>query len=246
VARIGAERSAEEQDLAIEFAAKSSRPRDLAMQYGLAALLVLAAYALCNILGPSPGEDSVYLFFIPAVLGASAIGGFGPACFATLLTLGIGLGHSSNPSATSELASATAFAAIGLGMGWLGWRVRHKRFDAEARTQDLLMREAHLQSILDTVPDAMVVIDERGIMQSFSTAAERLFGYKTADMIGKNVKMLMPSPYREGHDGYLERYLRTGERRIIGVGRVVVGERRDGSTFPMDLAIGEMMSQERR
>ena len=65
-------------------------------------------------------------------------------------------------------------------------------------------------------------------------------------MIGKNIKILMPSPYRESHDGYLERYLTTGERRIIGIGRVVVGERKDGSTFPMELAVGEMKSSDRR
>ena len=83
-------------------------------------------------------------------------------------------------------------------------------------------------------------------MQSFSAAAERLFGYSAAEVIGKNVKMLMPSPYRESHDGYLDRYLRTGERRIIGIGRVVVGERKDGSTFPMELAVGEMRSGNQR
>ena len=145
-----------------------------------------------------------------------------------------------------ELVSAAAFGAIGFGMAWLGGRVQRSMFLADARTQDLLSREAHLRSILDTVPDAMIVIDERGIIQSFSTAAERLFGTAAADMIGKNIKILMPSPYREGHDGYLERYLRTGERRIIGVGRVVVGERRDGSTFPMELAVGEMRSKDKR
>ena len=84
----------------------------------------------------------------------------------------------------------------------------------------------------------MIVIDERGIMQSFSSTAERLFGFSAAEVLGKNVKMLMPSPYRESHDGYLERYLRTGERRIIGIGRVVVGERKDVSTFPMKLSVG--------
>ena len=76
-----------------------------------------------------------------------------------------------------------------------------------AMTRDALAREAHLQSILDTVPDAMIVIDERGIIQSFSSAAERLFGYRSAEAIGQNIKMLMPPPYRENHDGYLERYL---------------------------------------
>src|SRR5215510_12211320 len=111
---------------------------------------------------------------------------------------------------------------------------------------DLAAREAHLKSILETVPDAMIVINERGIVQSFSVAAERLFGYGPNEVIGKNIKTLMPSPYRESHDYYIERYLRTGERRIIGIGRVVVGERKDGSTFPMELAVGEMRSTDKR
>ena len=92
----------------------------------------------------------------------------------------------------------------------------------------------------------MIVIDERGIIQSFSSAAERLFGYSAAEVIGKNVKMMMPMPYRGNHDGYIDHYLRTGERRIIGIGRVVVGERRSGSTFPMELAVGEMRSGSQR
>ncbi len=105
---------------------------------------------------------------------------------------------------------------------------------------DLAQREAHLSSILDAVPDAMIVIDERGVIQSFSAAAERQFGWPAAETVGMNLAMLMPSPYREGHDGYLRRYLETGERRVIGIGRVVVGQRRDGSTFPMELSVGEM------
>ncbi len=99
---------------------------------------------------------------------------------------------------------------------------------------------ALLRSILETVPDAMVLIDEHGIVQSFSSAAERLFGYSAAEIRGHNVKLLMPSPYRDQHDAYLARYLATGERRIIGIGRVVVGQRKDGSTFPMELSVGEV------
>jgi two-component system, LuxR family, sensor kinase FixL len=91
-----------------------------------------------------------------------------------------------------------------------------------------------------------VVINERGLIQSFSSAAERLFGVTAENVIGKNVKILMPSPYREDHDSYIERYLRTSERRIIGIGRVVVGLRADGSTFPMELAVGEMHVREQR
>lgn len=98
---------------------------------------------------------------------------------------------------------------------------------------------ALLRSILETVPDAMVVIDEGGVVQFFSSAAERLFGYTADEIRGQNVRMLMPPPYRDHHDGYLARYRRTGERRIIGIGRIVVGQRKDGSTFPMELSVGE-------
>jgi two-component system sensor kinase FixL len=117
---------------------------------------------------------------------------------------------------------------------------------ARAAQAALQEREAHLQSVLDTVPDAMVVIDTRGIMQSFSATAERLFGYRADEAIGQNVSILMPQPYRGHHDAYLARYMATGERRIIGVGRLVVGQRKDGSTFPMELAVGEMRSGDRR
>ncbi len=109
------------------------------------------------------------------------------------------------------------------------------------RSSDTLRaREAHLQSILDTVPDAMVVISQTGVILSFSAAAERLFGWSSGEALGRNVSFLMPEPYATQHDGYLQRYLSTGERRIIGIGRVVSGLRRDGSTFPMELSVGEV------
>ena len=106
--------------------------------------------------------------------------------------------------------------------------------------------EAHLRSILDTVPDAMIVIDARGTIDSFSTGAERQFGYGAAEVVGQNVSMLMPSPYREMHDDHLARYRATGERRIIGIGRIVVGLRKDGTTFPMELQVGEAARGGRR
>jgi two-component system, LuxR family, sensor kinase FixL len=117
--------------------------------------------------------------------------------------------------------------------------------DAKREHAALLEREAHLRSILDTVPDGIVVIDEAGIVQSLSAAAERMFGYRAAEVCGQNVAMLMPPPYREHHDDYIARYLRTGERRIIGLGRVVAGQRRDGTTFPMELAVGEVRGEGR-
>jgi two-component system sensor kinase FixL len=111
--------------------------------------------------------------------------------------------------------------------------------ERKAAELTLRERELRLRSILDTVPDAIVLIDAQGIIQSFSPAAERLFGYTEQEVIGQNVKMLMPSPYRDEHDAYLSRYHATGERRIIGVGRVVVGRRKDGDTFPLELMVGE-------
>ena len=103
----------------------------------------------------------------------------------------------------------------------------------------VIAREEHLRSILDTVPDAMIVIDEAGRIISFSAAAERMFGYAEKEVLGENVSMLMPSPDRERHDGYLDRYYRTGERRIIGVGRITTARHRDGGTFPIQLSVGE-------
>lgn len=110
---------------------------------------------------------------------------------------------------------------------------------SEAGAAKIFAREAHLRSILETVPDAMVVIDEHGHILSFSAAAERMFGFSEDEVLGENVSMLMPSPDRERHDSYLERYMRTGERRIIGIGRVLTARHRDGATFPIELSVGE-------
>src|SRR6476660_9435139 len=99
--------------------------------------------------------------------------------------------------------------------------------------------ESHLRSILATVPDAMVVIDEVGIILSFSVAAEKMFGYAESEVVGENVSMLMPSPDRERHDSYLKNYRDTGVRKIIGIGRVTTARHRDGNTFPIELSVGE-------
>ena len=99
--------------------------------------------------------------------------------------------------------------------------------------------EAWMHALLDAAVDGILTINERGIIQTINHAAELLFGYAAAEVIGQNVKLLMPSPYCDEHDGYLSHYIATGEKRIIGIGREVVGLRKNGSTFPMDLSVAE-------
>ena len=107
-------------------------------------------------------------------------------------------------------------------------------------------REERLRAILETAVEGIITIDERGIIESVNAAAERIFGYSAAEIVGKNVSLLMPSPHRAAHDGYLENYRRTGQARIIGIGREVAGLRKDGSTFPMDLSVSEVKLAARR
>src|ERR1700674_3918153 len=177
------------------------------LAYSLALACVALAFAVRLLLASSLPQQAPYLFFAPAVLVAAALGGFGPGIAATAVSLGLGLVFfASLPDLSqADIVSAAAFALIGVGAAVLGERLQRMRTHAAAGTHGLLAREAHLQSILDTVPDAMVVIDERGSIRSFSAAAERLFGHRAAEVVGQNVKMLMPTPHRENHDGYLGR-----------------------------------------
>lgn len=104
---------------------------------------------------------------------------------------------------------------------------------------EIVASEALLHSILATVPDAMIVIDVTGVIVSFSAAAERLFGFTVSEALGQNVNILMPDADKRQHDAHIARYLTTGQKRIIGIGRITVGQRRNGSTFPMELSVGE-------
>src|SRR5688572_27603177 len=122
--------------------------------------------------------------------------------------------------------------------------LRRKTVDLERQVQagvaDARASGERLRTIIDSAVDAIIVIDHKGHIESFNPAAERLFGYPRSEVTGRNVNMLMPSPYHEEHDGYLSRYLTTGEAKIIGIGREVIGRRRDGSAFPLHLSVGEM------
>ncbi len=106
--------------------------------------------------------------------------------------------------------------------------------------------EALLNSVLDALPDAVITITEEGLIASYSHAAERMLGYAASEVIGQNVKMLMPAPYRDEHDGYMEHYKATHQKKIIGIGREVEAQRKDGTVFPIHLAVSEMFVQGRR
>jgi two-component system sensor kinase FixL len=193
-------------------------------------------------------DTLVFLLFVPAVLAAAWAGGFWPTVAAGFLSGSAALAiiGSGAPLDAEVMVRAAVFAVLVVVIGATGTRMLRNSASVQRLIDDLRAREDHLQSILDSVPDAMIVIDEHGLIQSYSSAAERQFGWTAAEAVGRNVSMLMPEPYRSGHDNYLGRYMSTGERRIIGIGRVVVGERKDGSTFPMELSVGEMRTGERR
>jgi PAS domain S-box-containing protein len=111
----------------------------------------------------------------------------------------------------------------------------------ERKRTELALRESamRLKAIVDTAVDGVILIDSRGTIQMFNPACERLFGYRSHEVVGRNVKMLIPAPYGDEHDGYLASYVETGEAKIIGISREVMGQRKDGSTFAMDLSVGE-------
>ena len=214
----------------------------------IAGVAILAGLAARFLLDPVLGDRAAFLFFMPAVVVAAALAGAWPGLFITILCGAIGLGveFAKGDLAPDDVIVAALFVMVGVTVTVGGEWFQRTRRRAVGVNRGLAQREAHLRSILETIPDAMIVIDEAGTMRDFSQAAERLFGWTPEEVAGKNVSMLMPEPYRTAHDGYLQRYYRTGERRIIGIGRVVVGERKDGSTFPMELAVGEVPVTEGR
>jgi PAS domain S-box-containing protein len=132
------------------------------------------------------------------------------------------------------------FALTALVIGWLGEKRRESEASRVLEAARGKARADRLDAIINTTVDGIIVIDDRGRIESLNRGGERIFGYAESEAIGRNVNMLMASPYHEEHDGYLQRYLATGVPKIIGAGRSVMGRRRDGSTFPLHLSVGEM------
>ena len=151
----------------------------------------------------------------------------------------VGLGAAIGFAGTVSANEAAISAALAGALGYFGALSHDYRSQVRATYKRIRIAESQLRGIFETAPDAAIVIDIGGNIQSFNHAAVRQFGYESSEVIGQNVRTLMPEPYRGEHDGYIHRYLQTKERRIIGVDRVVVGRRKDGSTFPMKLVVGE-------
>jgi two-component system sensor kinase FixL len=207
-----------------------------------------AGLALCLALEPVLGKRAIFLFFVPAVVLASAYAGLWAGAYATVIGVvgGVFAAAQGGPLQLGDIVTAGVFGVVCATIVTGGEWFQRARAEALAVNRDLAERQAHLKSILDTVPDAMIVIDEAGTIGSFSPAAQRTFGWRPDEVIGRNVAMLMPEPDRAAHDGYMARYYETGERRIIGRERVVTGERRDGTPFPMELAVGEVRTERGR
>ncbi|KQX38158.1 PAS domain-containing sensor histidine kinase [Devosia sp. Root436] len=211
--------------------------------YALSGALILTAFLVRFGIHDALPNSAIGLLFTPAILVGAIVGGLVPGLVSTALSAPlIAYFAYGRDDATTIVSNIVLFVIVGSTIAWVGGSLRRAQTKAEESARVLHRREAHLQSILDTVPDATIVIETDGTIVSFNAAAVRQFGYRPEEVVGRNVSMLMPGPYREQHDGYLARYLRTGEKRIIGVDRVVVGRRKDASTFPMKLAVGEMRS----
>ena len=142
--------------------------------------------------------------------------------------------------APADAFSLSLFGMTGLMIAWLNRQLRAAEASHRSAAALGTARAERLDAVFNTAVDGIIVINDKGLIEVLNRGAERLFGYPAAEVVGRNISMLMPSPYHEEHDSYLERYLSTGAAKIIGIGREVTGRRRDGSTFPLHLSVGEM------
>jgi PAS domain S-box-containing protein len=215
-------------------------------RYTVALLLVAMSLLLRLVLQGWLGTKIPFLQFFPAIMLAAWFGGLGPGLLSVVLSaasavlLFIPTVGTFAVADTADVISLALFVGTGAGISWFSDRLRRAEDTARIAADTGRARAQELQTILDTAVDGIIVIDARGGIESFNRGAERLFGYPAAEVVGRNVSVLMPSPDHERHDDYLARYLSAGEARIIGTGRTVTGRRRDGKTFPLHLSVGEM------
>jgi two-component system sensor kinase FixL len=215
---------------------------DRAQPYAAGLGLVLLGALFRGFVEPLLPNAGWSLLHVPAILVAARLGGLGPGSVTAFAAAPLIFLFTSGHGLASAGFEVLLFLVVGGAIAWFGAQLYTERTSGTEARAELIRREAHLQSVLDTVPDATLVIETDGTITTFNKAAVRQFGYSPDQVVGRNISILMPTPYREHHDNYLRRYLSTGEKRIIGIDRVVVGQRKDGSTFPMTLAVGETRS----
>jgi PAS domain S-box-containing protein len=229
----------------------------LLLRYGIPAPLVtLAALVQWSLFGPR----TPFILLLPTVMVVAWFAGLGPGLLATALSVLAAAYLFFEPyfslrvESVTELFALTVFGFLGTAISILCERLQRSE-QARRQAEERALRDANeslresrerLHAVIETAVDAIIIIDERGLIDSVNLATERMFGYSVGELLGHNVKMLLPSPYREEHDGYLARYLRTGEKRIIGTCREVLGCRKDGSIFPLDLCVSEFRDRATR
>ncbi|HEY8067296.1 MAG TPA: PAS domain S-box protein [Burkholderiales bacterium] len=220
--------------------AETAMPRPFAriraLPYVYALGLVVLGAAGRAALAPVLGDRLVFLFFVPAVVIAAATGGMIPGLVATFLSFALGVMFLVQYRLIlGNEIDLVLFTLLGGAIAYGGERLIVAHTLSEAR-------RAQIQSILSTAPEAIIVIDDGGLIRSFNPAAERLFQWRADEAIGGNVSQLMPMPERDAHDSFLERYRQTGEHRVIGLPRIVTARRKDGSEFAAEVFVGEMAS----
>jgi two-component system sensor kinase FixL len=227
------------------FSSRRLRASGAVSRYGVAlgalGVALLLRYAFRNaLIGKVP-----YLQFFPAIMVAAWYGGLGPGVLATALSCLAAMYFLLPPdgwgvSDPADVLSLVVFGAIGFVFTWLNHRLHVAEEGQRREGATAMARAERLDAILNMTVDGIIVIDAEGRIEAFNRGAQQLFGYPEDEVLGRNVRILMPSPHHEQHDAYLERYIRTGDAKIIGIGREVTGRRRDGTVFPVQLSVGEM------
>ena len=193
----------------------------------------------------SLGLKVPFLQFFPAVMLAAWFGGLGPGILVTALSTVASMYFLLPPSgmAVSDSAdqlSLGIFVVTDVVISWLNHQLHQAQNEQRGTLAIGSARTAELEAVLDTTLDGIIVINAKGTINAFNRGAQEMFGYPASEVIGRNLSLPMPSPHHEDHDKYLERYLTTGDAKIIGIGRQVMGRRRNGTAFPLHLAVGEM------
>ena len=224
--------------------ARLAQPPDV-WRYVVAVGALTAALLFRYLVRDSLGLKVPYLQFYPAIIVAAWYGGLGPGVLSTILSTLAAMYFFLPPTGpavgeASDQLSLGVFVATGLVISWLNHRLHLAEAAQRMAASTATARAERLDAILNTTVDGIIVIGLEGKIEAFNLGAAHMFGYPESEVVGRNVSVLMPSPYHEEHDAYLQRYLTTGHANIIGKGREVTGRRRDGTLFPLHLSVGEM------